>query len=155
MPLKMLFYIARVYEKIMGSRTLYRDTLVKIPKPEFIVLYHGKEPTPDYWEESLPTAYTGGDGKNNPALNLRVKMYNINKGRNTELLKRSEHLAGYAEFVAQVRECEGAMPLEQAVTEAIRRCARNGVLADFLSAHGSEVMNMLLDEWNLDETKEI
>jgi hypothetical protein len=45
------------------------------------------------------------------------------------LLKRSESLAGYAEFVAQVREREGAMSLEQAVAEAIRRCARNGVLA--------------------------
>jgi hypothetical protein len=71
------------------------------------------------------------------------------------LLKRSESLAGYAEFVAQVREREGAMPLEQAVAEAIRHCARNGVLAGFLTEHGSEVMNMLLDEWNLDEAKEV
>jgi hypothetical protein len=45
------------------------------------------------------------------------------------------------------------MSLEEAVAEAIRHCSRNGVLAGFLSEHGSEVMNMLLDEWNLDEAK--
>jgi hypothetical protein len=27
-------------------------------------------------------------------------------------------------------------------------------LSGFLTEHGSETMNMLLDEWNLDETKE-
>jgi flagellar biosynthesis/type III secretory pathway protein FliH len=64
-------------------------------------------------------------------------------------------LAGYAEFVAQVRANEKAMPLEGAVTEAIRHCIRNGILADFLEEHSSEVMNMLLEEWNLDEAKEV
>jgi hypothetical protein len=32
---------------------------------------------------------------------------------------------------------------------------RNGILAGFLGEHGSEVMNMLLEEWNLDEAKEV
>jgi hypothetical protein len=30
-----------------------------------------------------------------------------------------------------------------------------GGAADFLEEHGSEVMNMLLEEWNLDEAKEV
>jgi hypothetical protein len=30
----------------------------------------------------------------------------------------------------------------------------NGILAGFLGEHGSEVMNMLLEEWDLDEAKE-
>jgi hypothetical protein len=153
MPLRILLYIGRMYEKILDHRALYKDALVKIPKPEFIVLYNGKEDAPDYWEERLSTAFIGDDGGHETALDLQVKMYNINKGRNDKLLKRSESLVGYAEFVAQVREREGAMSLEQAVAEAIRHCARNGVLAGFLTEHGSEVMNMLLEEWNLDEAK--
>jgi flagellar biosynthesis/type III secretory pathway protein FliH len=64
-------------------------------------------------------------------------------------------LAGYAEFVAQVRENEKTMPLAPAVTEAIRCCIRQGTLASFLEEHGSEVMNMLLEEWNWDEAKEV
>jgi hypothetical protein len=62
---------------------------------------------------------------------LVVTVYNINKDRNKELLSRSENLAGYAEFVAQVRENQKTMSLEAAVTEAVRRCVRDGILADF------------------------
>jgi hypothetical protein len=155
MPLRILLYISRVYEKIVDRRSLYRDTLVKIPAPELIVLYNGTEETPDRWEERLSDAFMEtGEGVKN-ALDLTVTVYNINKGRNPELLGRSEHLAGYAEFVARVRENERAMPLEAAVTEAIRRCVREGILAGFLEKHGSEVMNMLLEEWSLDEAKEV
>jgi phosphotransacetylase len=83
-------------------------------------------------------------------------MYNINKGRNKELLSRSENLAGYAEFVARVRENQQAgISLEEAVTGAIRRCIRDGILAPFLEEHGSEVMDMLLKEWDWDMAKEV
>jgi hypothetical protein len=81
--------------------------------------------------------------------------YNINKGRNPELLSRSKHLAGYAEFVARVRENEKALPRDQAVTEAVRSCVKDGILAEFLEEHGSEVMNTLLEEWDWDEAKEV
>jgi hypothetical protein len=47
-----------------------------------------------------------------------------------------------------------AMPKEQAMTETVRYCIRNGILASFLGEHGSEVVNMVLSEWNLDEAKE-
>jgi hypothetical protein len=84
-------------------------------------------------------------------LDLTVRVYNINKGRNEALLRRSPRLAGYAEFVAKVRENEAVMPLEDAVREAIRYCSRNRILEGFLEEHGSEVINMLLEEWNLEE----
>jgi flagellar biosynthesis/type III secretory pathway protein FliH len=47
------------------------------------------------------------------------------------------------------------MPLAPAVTEAVRSCVRDGILADFLEEHGSEVLNMLLEEWNWEEAKEV
>jgi hypothetical protein len=46
------------------------------------------------------------------------------------------------------------MPLEQAVTEAVRYCIRNRILARFLEEHGGEVLNMVFGEWDWDETKE-
>jgi hypothetical protein len=155
LPLRILLYLAEVYKKIVDRRSLYKGALVKIPKPEFIVLYNGKAEAPDRWEERLSDAFIETEGDTTISLDLVVTVYNINKGRNPELLGRSEHLAGYAEFVAQVREGEKTMPLAQAVTEAVRRCVRNGILAGFLGEHGSEVMNMLLEEWDLDEAKEV
>jgi hypothetical protein len=47
------------------------------------------------------------------------------------------------------------MSPNQAATEAVRICIRDGVLAPFLEEHGSEVVNMLLEEWNWDEAKEV
>jgi hypothetical protein len=155
MPLRILLYMSRVYEKIVDRKSLYKDGLVKIPRPEFIVLYDGTDKTPDRWEEWLSEAYMEVEGNTKIALDLTVTVYNINKDRNQDLLSRSEHLAGYAECVARVRENEKAMPRDQAVTEAVRRCIRDGILADFLEEHGSEVMNMLLEEWNWDEAKEV
>jgi hypothetical protein len=155
MPLRIMLYMAEVYKKIVDRKSLYRNTLVKIPRPEFIVLYNGREEAPDRWEERLSDAFMEAAGETENSLDLTVTVYNINKGRNRELLERSEHLAGYAEFVARVRENEETMPLADAVTGAIRGCVRQGILADFLEEHGSEVMNMLLEEWKLDEAKEV
>jgi hypothetical protein len=155
MPLRILLYMSRVYEKIVDRRSLYKNALVKIPRPEFIVLYNGTDDTPDKWEERLSEAYMEVVGNTKIALDLTVTVYNINKDRNPELLSRSKHLSGYAEFVARVRENEKTLPREAAATEAVRSCVKDGILADFLEKHGSEVMNMLLDEWNLDEAKEV
>jgi hypothetical protein len=155
MPLRILLYMSRVYEKIVDRRSLYKDALVKIPRPEFIVLYNGTDETPDQWEERLSEAYLEVEGTPKISLDLTGRVYNINKGRNPELLSQSENLTGYAEFVARVRENGKTMPLALAVTEAVRSCVRDGILADFLEEHGSEVMNMLLEEWNLDEAKEV
>jgi hypothetical protein len=155
MPLRILMYIARVYEKLINRRSLYREALVKIPRPEFVVLYNGSEEAPDYWEQRLSDAFLDVDGDRTLPLDLTVKVYNINKGRNEALLQRSEHLAGYAEFVAKVRENRASMALEEAVRGAIRHCVNNRILTRFLEEHGSEVLNMLLEEWNLDEAKEV
>jgi hypothetical protein len=75
-------------------------------------------------------------------LDLTVKVYNINRGWNGALLRKSEHLAGYAEFVAKVRENRSAMPLDEAVRGAIRYCVNNRILTTFLEEHGSEALNM-------------
>jgi hypothetical protein len=155
MPLRILSYIARVYEKIIPRRVVYKDALVKIPKPEFIILYNGLEETPEKWELRLSDAFIGLEAGEKISLDLTVTVYNINYGQNKGLLQRSEHLAGYAQFIAKVREYTAAMPLEQAVTEAIGYCIQNGILATFLEERSSEVRNMLFGEWNWDEAKEV
>jgi hypothetical protein len=156
MPLRILQYYAEICKKIVDRRSLYKEALVKIPRPEFIVFYNGTDDTPDQWEERLSDAFIETEADTKIPLDLVVTVYNINKGRNKELLSRSENLAGYAEFVARVRENQKAgISLEQAVTEAVRRCIRQGILAPFLKEHGSEVMDMLLKEWDWDMAKEV
>jgi hypothetical protein len=67
-----------------------------------------------------------------------------------------ERLPGIPKSVTQARENEKAdMPRDQAATEAVRSCVKDGILADFLEEHGSEALNMLLEEWDWDVAKEV
>ena len=43
------------------------------------------------------------------------------------------------------------MNREKAVREAIRECIKLGYLVEYLSKHGSEVVNFICQEWNWDD----
>ena len=157
MPLRLLVYIAHVYEKIVDRTKLYKTKLEKIPTPEFIVLYNGKEPYPDHETLRLSDAFKDacdllGIGNAVQSLELIVQVYNINHGHNAEILKKSRTLDAYSAFIEKVREYAQTFTLEDAMKKAVKYCIDNNVLKTFLEIHGSEVFNMLL-EWNLEEAK--
>jgi predicted transposase YdaD len=160
MPLRLLLYIARVYEKIIERKNLYRERLLKIPRPEFIVLYNGLKPYPERSILKLSGAYEErADLKKGPVfppeLDLTVKVYNINRGYNEEIIRKSEKLKGYSFFVDKIRENRRTMPLEKAMKATIEYCIAHDILTAFLQTNSSEVINMLLSEWNIDEAKEV
>jgi len=81
MPLRLLMYIARLYERIIGDRDIYATKRIALPRPEFFVLYNGEEPCPDKQVIRLsdafldPSALAVGD-RDGPALELEVKVLN-------------------------------------------------------------------------------
>jgi hypothetical protein len=158
MPLRLLIYIAHIYEKIIDRKLLYKTKLEKIPTPEFIVLYNGKEPYPDRSTLRLSDAFKDACGLLGvetpaPSLELVVQVYNINHGHNAEILEKSRSLGGYSAFVGKVREYAQAFTLEEAMKEAVKYCMDNDILKTFLETHSSEVFNMLLTEWDTEEAK--
>jgi len=154
MCLRMLIYISSEYGKITNSRDLYRKKMIKIPTPEFIVLYNGKEEFPDYKEMRLSDSF---EIKNDTCyLELVAKVYNINKGRNAEMASRSAVLSGYEEFIAEIKSNLGSsMNLADAIRLAIKTCLSKNILVNFLREHSSEVENMIFGEWNWDDAKEV
>jgi len=147
MPLRMLIYISREYEKITTSKNLYKENMIKIPTPEFIVLYNGKKEFPDFKEMKLSDSF---ELKNDTCfLELVVKAYNINKGRNVEMANRSPMLNGYETFIAEINDNLKTMNLPVAIKAAITSCISKNILVYFLREHGSEVENMLLTGWNM------
>jgi hypothetical protein len=156
-PLRCLMYIAREYEKVVDRKTTYKKPLVKIPAPEFLVLYNGVEDFPDEKVLRLSDAFADIEGEftGKNALELTVRVININKGKNAELIAKSETLSGYVEFVARERYGETVQKLsrDKAVEEAVKSCISDGILVNFFESNGSEVVNML--DWNLDEAKEV
>jgi len=61
MALRLLLYIARVYEKTVKDKNLYSSKLLSIPRPEFFVLYNGTAPYPDEQVMKLSDAFEKPD----------------------------------------------------------------------------------------------
>jgi len=152
---RLLMYIARVYEKIIGDRNIYATKRIGIPRPEFFVLYNGAEPYPDEKTVKLSeafesTASLGLPGKE--SLELVVKVININHGKNGALLERCRTLTEYSAFIAKVREYERAAgDRTEGMKLAVKHCLEHGILKAFLEEHGTEVVNMLYVEWDQEE----
>jgi len=153
MPLRMLLYMAREYERMTKGKDLYKEKMIKIPKPEFFVLYNGKDEFPDFKELRLSDSYKSKDGNCN--LELVATVYNINDGRNSEMVNRSPALHGYSELIAEVNKNRETMDLGDAIVAAIKSCIERGILVYFLEKYASEVLNMLTTEWNWDDAKEV
>jgi len=158
MPLRCLMYVEKLYELIIDSEDKFKRKLVKIPKPEFIVLYNGTDPYPDYKELRLSDAFMKTDKiKIDLPLELVVQVYNINKGRNKEILNKSHTLDNYSQFIDKIREYQKEYKrkyhdkkilLDKAFRSAINYCIKNNILKDFLRKHSSEVLNMLYAEYD-------
>jgi hypothetical protein len=146
----------RIYEKIIDPQKKYQEKLIKIPKPEFIVLYNGVEQYPDYSELKLSDAFMDIEGLklaniDKLPLELVVQVYNINHGCNSAILKKCETLDGYSIFIDKIREYNGKeKTLEKALPSAVKYCISHNILRDFLREHGSEVINMFYGEYDRD-----
>jgi hypothetical protein len=90
--------------------------------------------------------------KESAALELVVKVVNINQGKNENLVRKCKTLAGYSAFVAKVRDFEKECgDKAEALKRAVRYCRDHDILKEFLEKNATEVMNMLMTEWNWDD----
>jgi hypothetical protein len=77
---------------------------------------------------------------------------NINKGHNAPILGRCKTLENYSAFIARVREYEQKLKArDEAMKMAVKDCIENNILKDFLQTNATEVINMLMTEWNWDD----
>ena len=137
-PLRNLFYIADEYQRLVVQKSLYSTVIQKIPTPRFIVFYN---------EFRLSSAYE--NPTDNPDLELRVTMLNVNDGHNLELMEHCRTLKEYAKYVARVRKyVTQNIPLEEAVTRAVDECIEEGILAEFLMKNKAEVIKVSIYEYD-------
>ena len=160
MPFRMLQYISNVYQIITNLKQLYREKLIKIPTPEFIVLYNGDAPYPERKELRLSDAFMNIESLKKPEngyfpLELIVQVYNINNGFNSKILESSKTLWNYSFFIGKIKEYRKNLPLDESVKRAIKYCINNNILRKFLESNSSEVFNMLFGDWDLDIAKEV
>ena len=152
MPLRSLMYIGRAYEKIVPVRDRYKKKLVELPKPEFYTFYNGEKDWVTEKVLKLSDAYIVQDGPS--MLDLEVKVININPAQQHEVLEKCRVLKEYGQFVDILRDYQ-AKGDGDAFKHTIEQCIDSGILADYLKKKGSEVINMLIAEYDYDMDIEV
>ena len=151
MPLRDLFYVAELLQVYVKDQSLYSSKLIKLPTPHFVVFYNGVESKPERRVLRLSEAFEVPT--DDPELELKVTILNINPKMNEELKEKCPVLKQYTQYVEQVRYNSAGMPLEQAVETAIEYCIRHDILKDFLLKQRAEVVKMSIFEY--DEEREM
>ena len=151
MPLRILLYAAREYQKLIKDDSLYASTLLKLPAPHFVVFYNGELDIPERTVLRLSDAYEKPAEK--PDLELSVTVLNINSGFNESLKETCSLMGGYMQYVERVRHYTKTMHLDQAVSKAVDDCIQEGILAEFLTSWKSEVIAMSIFEYDVKREK--
>ena len=146
LPLRFLLYIAKLYSRMTRNANLYGTKVIRIPPPEFLIFYNGKEELPDRTVLNLSDMYEKEDP--HAGLELSAVMLNISGEHNQKLKEACRTLREYAVYTDKVRKYVEEMELADAVERAIRECIAEGVLKDFLEKHRAEAKEMSIFEYD-------
>ena len=147
MPIRCLEYIARLYEQFYKSKEKYSRKQLAIPTSEFYIFYNGKQPYSTNSVLKLSDSFT--QTHDEYALELSVKVVNINYDKTNEILKLCKPLKQYSLFVDAVRR-NIAVDKEHGFEKAIKECIQNDILREYLQRKSKEVLNMLIGEYDYD-----
>ena len=145
MPLRCLLYVAREYEQLVPVRKRFRTNAAQIPTPYFIIFYNGRAEQEKETLLRLSDAYQEKSDSGMYALELEVRMININQKAGHPILEKCPVLKEYSAFVEHVRAYGND---EQKLTKAIIECIKEGILSEYLKRKSREVINMLIGEYD-------
>lgn len=155
MPLRGVFYFARLYQNFITERgyDLYGTKSIPLPYPQYVVFYNGTQERPEREELRLSAAFVQmghcSELFENPALECRALVLNINYGKNKELMDQCRPLMEYSCFIHYIREnLKAGHTPEEAVDLAVERCLKEDILTDVLRLHKKEVVRMFLEEYD-------
>ena len=141
-PVRMLIYVAKLISMIIPREQLYRERAVKIAAPRFVVFYNGTKDAPLKTELRLSDQFKVK--LDEPELELKVIVYNINTDKGSEILNKSRTLMEYSIFVDKARKAlEGTKDeaeKRQALSLVIDECIAGGVLVKLLTARREEII---------------
>ena len=143
-------YAARFYDKYIHEHKLniYGTELIMLPVPRLVVFYNGTDEMDDTVLE-LKDAFQPAVESD---ISVRVRMININYGKNRELLDACRPLSEYAWLIDRIREYKNDMGIEGAVDRALNEMPQEYEIRSFLMGNRAEVKNMCITEYNEAET---
>jgi hypothetical protein len=159
MPLRMMQYVGNLYSKYLARNKLnkYGSSLIKLPTPKLVVFYNGRTDVDD----EVILKLTDSFDENSRALSdieVKVRMLNINYGRNADLLRACKPLEEYSWFINRINEIlfdQDPRDIVIATKTAIDEIPMDFEIRSFLISHKAEVTGMLDTEYNEAEIKEL
>lgn len=171
----LIYFVAVIKERISGrrrqivgddggnyadgrqhGRNIYGKSLIKIPTPKFVVFYNGAEKQPEEMTQYLSDSFE--QKTDDPELELKCKVYNINYGKNRAIMEKCRWLDEYMMFVDKVREYHNSKDeeeLEDDINKAIDYCIENDILKEFLSERRGEVTKVMALDYTFDKQLEM
>lgn len=154
MPLRDVIYYGRTMEKLVDPEVIYQRKQISIPTPEFYVFYNGDKPFPSEKILKLSDAYLAKT--NTPMLELLVKVININLPAGHAILEQCRPLYEYSWFIQKIKDySQKKLNRDTAIKLAIQDSIQAGIFANFVQEHGSEAVNMLFTQFNLEDAKKV
>ena len=156
MPVRELMCLGKLYDKYIHQRkvNIYGSTLIKLPVPKLVVFYNGRKDQDDEETLKLSDAFPN-DADVVSDVEVRVRMLNINKDHNRELMEACKPLSEYAWFVQAIRDYTVDGDVEAAVDRAIDEMPEDFLIKKFLIGNRAEVKDMCLTEYDEEETMQM
>ena len=153
MPLRMLLYLAKEYEKIIGEdkNKLYSRNIIELPSPKLVTFYNGIDDKDDIEILKLSNSYKRKE--EDIQVEVKVLVYNINKGRNTSLLNACKALYEYTWFNDSIRSLYQKYSLEQSLSITLDNLPNDFIIKDLLIKERNSVMGLLATEFDEEEFK--
>ncbi len=150
MPVRFLIYLGQEYQEVIseqGLEKIYGSQLLKLPTPRCVVFFNGRGNAPEESVLRLSDAYE--QQEEDPDVELRVRMININFGHNQELMEKCHRLWEYSFFVERLNQgLRKGLKLQKAAEVAIDYCIGQGIMEDILTMARREVLGTILSEYN-------
>ena len=153
MPIRQLMYPGSLYDKYIQVNhcNLYSTKMIKLPVPKLVVFYNGTQEMDD----TILRLSDAFEGDIEPDIEVRVKMININYGKNHELMKACQPLAEYSWLVERIRQNRATMDIDMAVDKAIDAMPKDYLIRPFVIGNKAEVKTMCITEYNKVETMQM
>ena len=156
MPFRLMQYNTLLYDQDIARRNknIYGSSLVSLPFPRMNVFYNGQDDREDDEVLELRDAFPT-DKQEEPAVAVKVRVININKGRSPSLMAACKPLYEYAWIIDEIRHLKHTLGLNAAIDHAIDNMPNDFVIKHSLEINRSEVKGMLILEYNEEKQMEL
>ena len=139
MGIRLLMYIAKSYHDyiVENKLNIFGERLIKLPMPEFIVVYSGTA-RQDVNEIRLSDCFEAGTTTNIELIVKVIKKDNVKSG----ILQ--EYLSFCDMYSINVKCKKTAAERLSGLRQVIRECIKNGILREFFKKHQKEVEDMMM-----------